>query len=113
MIRLAVTNRKPGRSGATSNVEQRPENPFMNLNSRREPASSESGDTFPPQAVAERAYSIWEERGRPEGQDLEHWFEAEQRLRRRQGSESGASLSDAEREADLRLDGLVQRPRGD
>jgi hypothetical protein len=84
----------------------------MNSNSRREPSSSDSADTVPPQAIAERAYSIWEERGRPEGQDLEHWLEAERRLRGRDGSQSGGELpSDEEREADLRLDGLVQRPR--
>lgn len=27
--------------------------------------------------VAERAYSIWEKNGRPEGRDLEHWLRAE------------------------------------
>lgn len=31
--------------------------------------------------ISERARSLWEERGRPEGRDLEHWFEAERALR--------------------------------
>jgi hypothetical protein len=29
------------------------------------------------QAIRERAYAIWEEEGRPDGQDLEHWRRAE------------------------------------
>jgi hypothetical protein len=28
-------------------------------------------------SIAERAYLIWEQRGRPEGQALEHWLKAE------------------------------------
>lgn len=86
----------------------------MNSNSRREPSSIETADTVPPEAVAEQAYSIWEERGRPEGQDLDHWFEAERRLRSRENTQSdnGGDLpSEDEREADMWLDGLVQRPR--
>lgn len=27
--------------------------------------------------IERRAYHIWEERGRPQGRDQEHWFEAE------------------------------------
>jgi Protein of unknown function (DUF2934) len=33
-----------------------------------------------PQAIAERAYLIWENTGRPEGQALEHWVRAEAEL---------------------------------
>jgi hypothetical protein len=33
------------------------------------------------------AHSIWEEAGRPEGRDVEHWLEAESRLR--QGRQAG------------------------
>jgi len=29
------------------------------------------------QAIRERAYSIWEEEGRPDGKHLEHWRRAE------------------------------------
>jgi len=28
-------------------------------------------------AVRERAYAIWERDGRPEGKNLDHWFQAE------------------------------------
>ena len=30
--------------------------------------------------IAPRAYEIWEKRGRPEGQAVEHWLEAESQL---------------------------------
>jgi len=30
--------------------------------------------------TAERAYRIWEQMGRPEGQELEHWLRAEAEL---------------------------------
>jgi len=39
-----------------------------------------SGDPTPDQ-IAEAAYYIWQEKGRPAGQDKEHWHEAEKRLR--------------------------------
>jgi hypothetical protein len=32
------------------------------------------------QAIAERAYLIWENMGRPEGRALEHWLRAEAEL---------------------------------
>ncbi|GAA3086813.1 hypothetical protein GCM10010520_36600 [Rhizobium viscosum] len=31
--------------------------------------------------VRERAYAIWEKEGRPEGEDLRHWSDAEAELR--------------------------------
>lgn len=36
--------------------------------------------------VAKRAYSLWENDGRPEGADLEYWLRAEQELRQEGGS---------------------------
>ena len=30
--------------------------------------------------IAERAYQLWEQEGRPEGRDREHWMEAERSL---------------------------------
>lgn len=63
--------------------------------------------------IAERARAIWQERGQPEGRDLEHWLDAERELREPgQPPASSADLpTDEAREADARLDGLVQRPR--
>jgi len=34
-------------------------------------------------AVRERAYAIWERDGRPEGKNLDHWFQAEAEIRTR------------------------------
>ena len=31
-------------------------------------------------AIEERAYSIWETKGKPHGCDLDHWFQAEVEL---------------------------------
>jgi hypothetical protein len=30
--------------------------------------------------IASRAYSLWENAGRPQGRDMEFWFQAEQQL---------------------------------
>ena len=65
--------------------------------------------------VADRARRIWEERGRPEGRDLEHWLEAERQLRvgdaktNRAGNSGELTREDVE--SDKNVDGLVQRPR--
>ena len=39
--------------------------------------SSGEGQPDREQAIRERAYTIWEEEGRPEGQHLHHWLRAE------------------------------------
>ena len=39
--------------------------------------SSGDGQSGKEQAIGERAYAIWEEEGRPEGRDLDHWLRAE------------------------------------
>jgi hypothetical protein len=33
------------------------------------------------EAIAREAYRIWEHAGRPDGQQVMHWLQAEQRLR--------------------------------
>ena len=38
------------------------------------------------QQIKELAYAIWEEEGRPEGKDVEHYFRAKQILEERQTS---------------------------
>jgi len=38
------------------------------------------------QQIKELAYAIWEEEGRPEGKDLEHYFRAKHILEERQAS---------------------------
>jgi len=39
--------------------------------------SSGAGDRMREQAVRERAYAIWEEEGRRDGNELDHWLRAE------------------------------------
>ncbi len=38
--------------------------------------------------ISRRAYELWEQEGRPESRDLEHWLRAEQELRARSQSRS-------------------------
>jgi hypothetical protein len=43
--------------------------------------------------ISRRAYEIWEQEGRPEGRDLQHWLQAEQELSAKSnGSTQSASL---------------------
>ena len=51
------------------------------------------------QRVRERAYRIWEEAGRPEGQAFEHWLQAE--------SEVATNEREFEREVELESEGVV------
>ncbi len=44
-------------------------------------AASPAGSAVPHEKIAERAYQIWQANGRPDGQDQEHWFQAERELR--------------------------------
>ena len=39
--------------------------------------SSGEGQSLRDQAIRERAYAIWEEEGRPDSKDLDHWYRAE------------------------------------
>lgn len=81
-----------------------------------QPSALRTGEGISQEQIAERAHAIWRDRGQPGGQDLEHWLEAERELRNRgrsPGEGTGDEPSTDEVEADKRLDGLVQRPRGD
>lgn len=44
------------------------------------------------QKIRETAYRLWEKQGKPQGQDLEHWFTAEQSV---SDEESGNSTSES------------------
>jgi len=65
--------------------------------------------------IAERAYYLWEESGRPEGRALEHWLEAEAALREQWGNagveEKGSEVQERERAARAARYGLVLRSR--
>jgi hypothetical protein len=43
--------------------------------------SSGEGQPTKEQAIRERAYALWEEEGRPDGKDLDHWHRAEAEIR--------------------------------
>jgi hypothetical protein len=52
----------------------------------RKPAAKKAGkETEPPaptyQMIAQRAYEIWEAKGRPAGTEAENWVQAERELR--------------------------------
>jgi hypothetical protein len=52
--------------------------------------------------IRDRAYSIWEKEGRPEGQEVEHWLRACQEVAAEEGSPAaseGSSAESAEAEA--------------
>lgn len=53
--------------------------------------------TPPPsrEAINARAQAIWEEAGRPEGQSLEHWLQAEKELNAQKGPEVPSSAPPA------------------
>jgi hypothetical protein len=38
----------------------------------------------PQQLIAQKAYELWEQNGRVEGRDLEHWLEAERLIKQGQ-----------------------------
>jgi hypothetical protein len=70
-----------------------------------------------PQQIAERARSIWIQRGSPGGRDLEHWLDAERQLREELAGRSRApkrpptgerTQSRDVDEAEKRLDGLIE-----
>jgi len=44
------------------------------------PASSRSRQ-ITSECIASRAYTLWEQAGRPQGRDLEHWLQAESQLK--------------------------------
>jgi hypothetical protein len=51
------------------------------------------------EAIAQRAFEIWEGEGRPEGRDREHWFTAEEELRKaalQAGEEANVRSGDPE-----------------
>lgn len=66
-----------------------------------------------PEQVAERARSIWIERGSPGGRDLEHWLDAERQLRSEFASRATRPRkADDLNEAEKRLDGLIESKPG-
>jgi hypothetical protein len=58
------------------------------MNSNQPPTTSTTLSNRPSaEIVSRRAYEIWEQQGRPEGNDLQHWLQAEQELNRGNASQ--------------------------
>ncbi|HVS52715.1 MAG TPA: DUF2934 domain-containing protein [Opitutaceae bacterium] len=68
----------------------------MNSNSSTD-SSLSSSNSASADAISRRAYELWEQEGRPDGNDLRHWLQAEQELGERGGSGAAASSSSATR----------------
>lgn len=70
-----------GRSGRTMNDNPEREPTSTATTPQTEPAVvaaiSSADPTAREQAIRERAYAIWEQEGRPQGRDLDHWLQAE------------------------------------
>jgi hypothetical protein len=60
------------------------------------------------QRVRERAYKIWEENGRPDGREIEHWLQAERDLSRDRGQ--APDISSSEEEGGFRRLSLLKIP---
>src|SRR4051812_2084950 len=61
----------------------------MNQDPTSNPSNSSTAGA-PADAISRRAYELWEQEGRPDGNDMRHWLQAEQELR---GSESSAATT--------------------
>lgn len=86
----------------------------MNQNASTDTSQSASFGA-PAEEISRRAYELWENEGRPEGNDMRHWLQAEQELGARQGSNSssnavGASASSATATSAPRNTGTDTRP---
>jgi hypothetical protein len=65
----------------------------MNQNpSSNTSTSSSSGASA--ESISRRAYELWEQEGRPDGNDLRHWLQAEQELSGRQTTSNPGGYTD-------------------
>jgi len=65
-----------------------------------------------PERVAERAYSIWEEEGRPHGRDHAHWQRAESELAGQPVTVAGAIAPEPAAEPAAKQPTRARRPAG-
>ncbi|MGH8426349.1 MAG: DUF2934 domain-containing protein [Pseudomonas fluorescens] len=54
------------------------------------------------QKIREAAYRLWEKQGKPQGQDLEHWFTAEKSSGEENSDNSTSNSAPSTKDADLR-----------
>jgi hypothetical protein len=71
------------------------------MNSNRSNQSSVSSQ-LSAETISRRAYEIWEHQGRPDGNDLQHWLQAEQELSGASATSSASTPQKSEPAADTR-----------
>jgi len=82
-----TTTAKRGRGGKVETVPMEPARGEAVVGERpvRVPEVGESSVTLTHDQIADRARAIWEQRGRPQGEDEKIWHEAEAELKRETG----------------------------
>lgn len=60
---------------------QRAQVPATRKNGERSAAPAPAAGSVAAEQIAARAYELWLESGKPDGQHEEHWFQAERELR--------------------------------
>jgi hypothetical protein len=65
-----------------------------------------------PDDVSRRAYELWEQEGRPEGRELEHWLRAEGELRSRRTGESAVTSGNFTGERNVAADSRARGSNG-
>jgi len=82
-VQRSKATSKKSRAGAHENLEH----PAPGIQTDQPSARSGSG-SYPLVIIQERAYFLFESRGREHGHDLDHWLEAEEQIIRGQPTES-------------------------
>ena len=82
----------------------------MNENSSNNSSTAASQNSISADAISRRAYDIWEQEGRPENRDLQHWLRAEQDLQAEMSSRSGSSDVGASNSGTLRSTNVDTQP---
>ena len=85
--KTAGTTTKRGRGGRAEKVAAEPARGEAVVGERQAqmPEVGESSVTLTHDQIADRARAIWEQRGRPQGEDEKIWHEAEDQLKREIG----------------------------
>jgi hypothetical protein len=85
--KTASTTTKRGRGGTAKKAPAAPARGEAVVGERQTqmPEVGESSVTLTHDRIADRARAIWEQRGRPQGEDERIWHEAEDQLKRETG----------------------------
>lgn len=75
----------------------------MNSNRPTTTSTSSTGGASA-ESISRRAYELWEQQGRPDGQDLQHWLQAEQELNGTQSSAQAGAQATSQAASQPRTD---------